>query len=308
MTRAPTSGLLRQCRCHSPSESVLERSDRRWWMRRRRASGSAWAAAVARAHCSRNSANGTCAGALEQAVLGVGVGGGGVGDRRRLPGERSPRRAAAEVAGRTSSRRAVSMAWAAWLTVVRVRRARRWAAERSPSARHDPVSATRAAASALRVAAAFSIRDACSHHVLGLGGREHGRVEVGRELAQRLAQLRDSHAHGRVLSSTDRPRGKCQLRTGVRILHHGAPPVQALDASRRSNPETSNGGRDPPHISSTQLLTPTPSVRWHSPLLARCPGPPETAGHAGVIVRRGGAFDWDDEPGLDVKKGEEQCP
>ena len=54
------------------------------------------------------------------------------------------------------------MAAAAWTTLVPVRRASWWAAERSPSVRHEPVSATRAAARPLTVAAIFSIRDACS--------------------------------------------------------------------------------------------------------------------------------------------------
>ena len=54
------------------------------------------------------------------------------------------------------------MTAAAWTTLVPVRRANECAADRSPSIRHEPHSATRAAARPLTVAAIFSIRDACS--------------------------------------------------------------------------------------------------------------------------------------------------
>ena len=76
--------------------------------------------------------------------------------------ESSPRRAAAAVSGSAPNRRAVSITDAACTTDVPVRRASWCAADRSPSARHVPTSARRAAASPLRLAASFSIRDASS--------------------------------------------------------------------------------------------------------------------------------------------------
>ena len=162
MMRAPTSGLLRQWRCHSPSASVKERSERRWWMRRRRASRSTWAAAFVRAHCSRSSASGERRAASSRSCSSVASDPAASAMAHACSADSSPRRAAAAVSGRDSSRRAVSMVAAACTTLVPVRRASWCAADRSPSFRHEPVSATRAAARPLTVAAIFSIRDACS--------------------------------------------------------------------------------------------------------------------------------------------------
>ena len=141
-------------------------------------------------------------GRLQQVVLGGGVGRGGVGDGRRLLGRQLAPAGGGRGLGQGLQPAGGVEGGAAWTTVVPVRRASWWAAERSPSARHEPVSATRAAARALTVAAIFSIRDACSDHLLGLGRRQHGRVEAGGVLTQRFPQLCDPHAHSRA----NRPR------------------------------------------------------------------------------------------------------
>ena len=129
-------------------------------MRRWRSSASASAAALVCSQVVRSSASdawrdvstslasaaGSAAAASEMAVA--------------CSGDTSQRRAAASRAGWDRSRRAVRKASDALVTVVPVRRARPWAALRSPSPSSASVSAARAPASATRVAAIFSMREA----------------------------------------------------------------------------------------------------------------------------------------------------
>ena len=234
MMRAPTSGLLRQWRCHSPSASVKERSDRRGWMRRRRASRSTWAVALVRAHCSRSSASGERRAASSRSCSAAVLAAGGVGDGARLLGRQlAPagggrglgqglesaggvdggcglNHGCARAAGQLVGRRAVALA------------------------RHEPVSATRAAARALTVAAIFSIRDACSTTSAAWAADS---TAASKPAAYSLSDSRSSAIPTPIAVPTVRERatyrGKwipAPNRTGVRIL----PPPQdnASDPAR----------------------------------------------------------------------------
>ena len=180
MMRAPTSGLLRQWRCHSPSASVKERSERRWngcgggGPRGRRGGGLGPGALLAELGQRR------AAGRLQQVVLGGGVGRGGVGDGARLLRRQLSPAGGGRRLGQGSRRRAVSRAAAAWTTVVPVRRASWWAAERSPSLRHEPHLGHPGRGQGLDGGGHLLDPRRLLHHFRGLGRRQHGRVEAGR--------------------------------------------------------------------------------------------------------------------------------
>ena len=154
--------------------------------------------------------------------------------------DRSPRRAAAAVSGRDSRRRAVSMAAAAWTTLVPVRRASWCAAERSPSVRHEPHLGHPGRGQGLDGGGHLLDPRRLLHHIRGLGCREHGRVEAGGVLTQRFPQFCDPHAHSRCQpSENERPTGgsgTSRIRTGVRIL-----PLSGWNAS--TIPQKSPGSR-----------------------------------------------------------------
>ena len=216
-------------------------------MRRRRASRSTDAVALVRAHCSRSSASGERRAASSRSCSAAVSPAGGVDDGRSSvrrdssPRGRRPRsRAGTRVGGRCRwrlrpGRRVVPVCRASW-----------WAAERSPSARHDPVSATRAAARALTVAAIFSIRDACSTTSAAWAADSTAASNRAAYSAQRLPQLCDPHAH----SDANRPRTSdlqgevtSPNRTGVRIL----PPPQHNASTRRRKCATPAGRQVPGH-------------------------------------------------------------
>ena len=198
MMRAPTSGLLRQWRCHSPSASVKERNERRGWMRRRRASRSTWAVALVRAHCSRSSASGERRAASSRSCSARGV---GRRRRRRWP---SPARPTTRPGGRRPTSPAGTP------TGGRCRGRLRPGPRRCPCAgpagappsdrprsRHEPVSATRAAARDLTVAAIFSIRDACSTTSAAWAADSTAASKPAAYSPSDFPQLCDPHAHSR---------------------------------------------------------------------------------------------------------------
>jgi hypothetical protein len=188
-------------------------------MRRRRASASTPPAAFVRAHCWRSSARGERRAVSSSACSAAASAPAASTIADACSAESSPRRAAADVSGSDSNRRAMSMAAAACTTPVR--RASWCAAERSPSARHEPVSAKRAAARALRVAAIFSIREASSTTCSAWTADSRS---ASNPAAYPLSDSRSSAMPTPMAVPTVRKRatyrgsGDSHYRTGVRIL------------------------------------------------------------------------------------------
>ncbi len=197
MMRAPTSGLLRQWRCHSPSGSVKERNERRWWMRRRRASRSTWAGGLGPGALLPQLGQRRAPGRLQQVVLGGGVGRSGVGDGAGLLGRQlAPAGGGGRLGQRLQAAGGVDGGCG-------LDDARAGAPGQVVGRRAVTLGPPRAG---LGHPGRGQGLDGGGHlldprrlldHLRGLGRRQHGRVEPGGVLTQRFPQLRDPHAHSR---------------------------------------------------------------------------------------------------------------